>query len=395
MKGYTLRVLAGISLFAALMMAGPSTAQEPAEEEVGRAVERGPGKIYALFAFDTDDPFVGKSLQADHVSLTQWFAKLGKSRIAGGAPVVLTGSAANGPAILSHCKRLRVRPNDVIFVYIGCHGEKHGAQGHAMRFGKVVLVRSDLVKVLKAKAPHLLVLITDSCYGGFETPTHKREVTDLARAPHPKVMEDLFFGAVGVVNINSCAPGEYAWSGKHGGLMTESFVEVCSRSPAELGKTGGARVTWQDVFLAVRNLTVRGYTEFKGSADPAMRGYDKLREQTRQTVYAFEPFNKPIASAGKQGGVPEQTDRKVFIHVTVPAEATLYFDGARTSSIGTERLFVTPPLSPDRTYFYTLTAERLRNGSLERVTRRVAVRGGEITRVAIQFPSAAARDGNR
>jgi uncharacterized protein (TIGR03000 family) len=67
--------------------------------------------------------------------------------------------------------------------------------------------------------------------------------------------------------------------------------------------------------------------------------------------------------------------------VTLPADAKLTIDDARTTSTSGERVFNTPALKVGQDFHYTLTAEV--NGRT--VTREVAVRGGETTRVNLDF----------
>jgi uncharacterized protein (TIGR03000 family) len=255
-----------------------------------------------------------------------------------------------------------------------------------MRFAGQPLPRGEIVQVLKSKRPRLLVLITDSCYGGYQKAEAKARDIKTAPGTSPSyrpVLDDLFFRASGMVNLNSCAPTEFAWGGDHGGLMTAALVAVCSRTREDFGKTAGAKVTWQDVTRAVKTKVSEDFSKFKNKADPAMRGYDKLRDQKTQTLFAFEPLGNPITSPGGTSGV---VGKEVHLYVTLPAEATLYFDNRRTYSTGPERLFVTPPLAPGKPYYYILTAERIRNGQLEKVQKRVIVRAGETSRVNFQFP---------
>jgi uncharacterized protein (TIGR03000 family) len=75
--------------------------------------------------------------------------------------------------------------------------------------------------------------------------------------------------------------------------------------------------------------------------------------------------------------------------VELPADATLTVDGTATSSTSSSRLFITPALQAGRTYTYTLTAQVMRDGGVQTVTREVAVRAGEETRVQLDMPGTA------
>jgi uncharacterized protein (TIGR03000 family) len=71
------------------------------------------------------------------------------------------------------------------------------------------------------------------------------------------------------------------------------------------------------------------------------------------------------------------------IIVSLPADASLLVDGAATTSTSTQRVFVSPELNPGRDYHYTLKAEWVRDGKSVAVSKEVAVRAGEETRVQI------------
>jgi uncharacterized protein (TIGR03000 family) len=69
------------------------------------------------------------------------------------------------------------------------------------------------------------------------------------------------------------------------------------------------------------------------------------------------------------------------IVVSLPAEAKLLIDDAATASKSAQRVFVSPTLNPGRDYHYTLKAEWMRDGKAVSMTREIAVRAGEETRV--------------
>jgi len=75
--------------------------------------------------------------------------------------------------------------------------------------------------------------------------------------------------------------------------------------------------------------------------------------------------------------------------VELPADATLTVDGTATTSTSSSRVFITPALQPGRTYTYTLSAQVMRDGGVQTVTREVAVRAGEQTQVQLDIPGTA------
>jgi uncharacterized protein (TIGR03000 family) len=83
---------------------------------------------------------------------------------------------------------------------------------------------------------------------------------------------------------------------------------------------------------------------------------------------------------------------KATIILNVPADAWLTIDGKPTTSRSTSRVFVTPPLQPNRVYHYDVRAQVDRGGRTMTLTRRIAVRAGQVTRDSMTFaPTQVAR----
>jgi uncharacterized protein (TIGR03000 family) len=79
--------------------------------------------------------------------------------------------------------------------------------------------------------------------------------------------------------------------------------------------------------------------------------------------------------------------------VILPADAKLTIDGMPTDSTSESRIFESPSLAPGKTFYYMLKATVIRGGKTQAVTRKVAVRAGQGTRVEIEFPEAVAAQG--
>jgi uncharacterized protein (TIGR03000 family) len=97
------------------------------------------------------------------------------------------------------------------------------------------------------------------------------------------------------------------------------------------------------------------------------------------TCYAYggAPAGTAVAAADAEAAT---------LVVTLPADAQLTIDDYRTTSTSGERVFSTPALKLGQEYHYTLKAEV--NGHT--VSRQVAVRGGETTRVNLDLSVATA-----
>lgn len=82
------------------------------------------------------------------------------------------------------------------------------------------------------------------------------------------------------------------------------------------------------------------------------------------------------------GAVNVAGESPAWVTVTLPsADAEVWFQGAKTSQTGTQRLYESPPLKTGTEYTYQIRA-RWRSGSMDvEQTRSVAVRAGEHPRV--------------
>jgi uncharacterized protein (TIGR03000 family) len=73
--------------------------------------------------------------------------------------------------------------------------------------------------------------------------------------------------------------------------------------------------------------------------------------------------------------------------VILPADAKLTVDDAATTSTSSMRVFASPDLPAGKEFYYTLKADIVRGGQPLTVKKRVLVRAGEETRVALEFPT--------
>jgi uncharacterized protein (TIGR03000 family) len=93
---------------------------------------------------------------------------------------------------------------------------------------------------------------------------------------------------------------------------------------------------------------------------------------------------------GTHGGHRSAASAPANLLVTLPSDARLFVDGQATTSTSGQRRLITPDLQPGRDYHYTLRAEVVRNGEVQRVSQRVTVRAGEDTPVNIQISTGVA-----
>jgi uncharacterized protein (TIGR03000 family) len=85
---------------------------------------------------------------------------------------------------------------------------------------------------------------------------------------------------------------------------------------------------------------------------------------------------------------PATTNPNVaHVHVRVPADATVWFEGDQMTQTGTERDFVSPPLTPGQNYSYDVKARWMRDGQPVEQSRTVRVRAGETSTVDFNAPA--------
>jgi uncharacterized protein (TIGR03000 family) len=74
---------------------------------------------------------------------------------------------------------------------------------------------------------------------------------------------------------------------------------------------------------------------------------------------------------------PVATANMARVHVRVPADALLWFDGTPTTQRGPERDFTTPELNPEKTYTYEVKARWMQDGQPLERTLKVEVRANK------------------
>jgi uncharacterized protein (TIGR03000 family) len=124
------------------------------------------------------------------------------------------------------------------------------------------------------------------------------------------------------------------------------------------------------------------------------------QQRSGQGIYSDQPGRTNELTPNPQGGTtPPQNlnrpmpqaranlERPATIVVRLPVNARLMIEGQPTQSMSGERVFVSPPLEPGKTYSYNLKAEIDRNGEKATTTQSVDVRAGETSRVALNFPT--------
>jgi len=132
--------------------------------------------------------------------------------------------------------------------------------------------------------------------------------------------------------------------------------------------------------------------------DRTRRGEGGAEENPRRDDTGRPPEgNRPGGSGkppagGKPGGSNPPPDEALApapatLIVHLPADAMLKVDDFTPRSTSDRRVFLTPPLDPGRTFYYTLSAELKRDGKTLHTSQRAEVRAGKESEVYLKFPT--------
>jgi uncharacterized protein (TIGR03000 family) len=106
------------------------------------------------------------------------------------------------------------------------------------------------------------------------------------------------------------------------------------------------------------------------------------------STYVIPPYRPALSDSETQGQGPVLPNNRAQIQVILPdPEATLSFDGGKTTSVGKVRLFDPPELQPGVTYSYKVTASWVQDGKTITDVRKVPVMGGRGTLVDFTQPA--------
>jgi uncharacterized protein (TIGR03000 family) len=110
-------------------------------------------------------------------------------------------------------------------------------------------------------------------------------------------------------------------------------------------------------------------------------GYSTYSYPSDYYSYYSEPPGGNYPAYGTGDSPMDQTIDTVQITVRVPQDAEVWFDGKKTQQGGMVRQYISPPLSPDKTYTYHMRV-RFRQGDKEvDRTRDITVQAGDMKNV--------------
>jgi uncharacterized protein (TIGR03000 family) len=142
-------------------------------------------------------------------------------------------------------------------------------------------------------------------------------------------------------------------------------------------------------FLAVGVAAVLGSALVAGTAT--------AQPWSQQGTYDYyQPWSRTIPTNPPGEGYPEASlpstsesfypstpvEREVIVNMQVPANARVTFNGTSTRQRGTNRHFVSPPIAAGRGYSYNVEATWTQNGRPVTLSRRIAVRPGDVVNLS-------------
>jgi uncharacterized protein (TIGR03000 family) len=95
----------------------------------------------------------------------------------------------------------------------------------------------------------------------------------------------------------------------------------------------------------------------------------------------------PAAPAAPDSGATPAREATALLTVLVPADAEVFLDGDPTTETGTERRYITPPLTVGEHYNYTVRARWQQDGATVERSRKVPITGGANVRVDFTQPA--------
>jgi hypothetical protein len=220
----------------------------------------------------------GRDAEVLEKALKDAFAKAGMSHRL--KLKVLQGDDANPEKVREHIAQLPVGANDSVLFYWTGHGGI-GPEGHALCFWRGrpgILYRAELRRLLEAKRPRMLSIVTDCCsnYPGVQlqpakpgpTPVVGRQAvtaTD-ARSLNWETLRALFLRPRGIVDITAAQDGMTSTSVEGLGLrgaFSEAFLQLLAEPLSRVNAQGKLRACWKPFFLRLQQRTQKVLVEWK------------------------------------------------------------------------------------------------------------------------------------
>jgi uncharacterized protein (TIGR03000 family) len=139
-------------------------------------------------------------------------------------------------------------------------------------------------------------------------------------------------------------------------------------------------------FLAIASLAILAFLTATGTSHA---------QSSRQGTYIYQDSPRGYSAPPSAGAYypsanvensrayyPGSADAdKVLLNVTVPADAKITFQGAKTTQTGGQRRFMSPSIAAGYRYSYTVQATWMENGQEVSQSRSIAVQPGDVVQV--------------
>jgi uncharacterized protein (TIGR03000 family) len=132
-----------------------------------------------------------------------------------------------------------------------------------------------------------------------------------------------------------------------------------------------------------------GYPSYYGYDYGANAPYASFRYSDYPNTY----FDPRMQTGGEYDyGASAGDPNAVHLNVRVPSNAEVWIEGQKTNQTGRSRFYVSPPLTPRKSYTYEIKARWMENGQEMDQTRTLTVRAGDRQTVDFSDYGAAPQD---
>ena len=213
--------------------------------------------VHALLIVMDADPSIGRNVRVDQKRIQQLLDSIENEISFAIEKTTLLSSedSATRAGVLEWVKRLRVDPNDVVFIYYAGHGGMNAKKETFLATEGKYLYRKELVSALESvKLPRLTCLITDCCSSLVQSALEPNLQSSRSGArPAGAVLKNLFLEHKGFLHLTSATEGQYAWSNVlNGGWFTMNLVNAMQSDPDE---NRDRFLSWEEVFVKAREST--------------------------------------------------------------------------------------------------------------------------------------------
>jgi hypothetical protein len=244
--------------------------------------------------------------------------------------------------VLAAISEIKLAPNDTLLFFYTGHGGSDD-QGHYLALARGKLYRKTLLDALTSKAARLTVLITDSCNSRSDGYLFLAPAYRSANPAAPTALfRSLFLEPKGLVDINSCAPGESAFFTPLDEQMRELPGSVFTKALTSwVGKNRDRGRVWDEL---VREVSLQVLTDFHDYYPKGAQVAKGEPVQTQQTVYPIRYPGMPEKQGPRTGFVirdfPGQGAVIISVQAGSPAAGVFIINQEAFTSLTPQQVIV-------------------------------------------------------